>query len=121
MTATGSRRLFYVLSLLALASPAVVGLIRAAETRWADLRYLWMAAVAIAVSIAIRALWPKERSTSRAVAGLAAVTLLVTATAWALGARHPVGVGLVSISYGLACAGSLFFAGRAERAVPAQP
>jgi len=69
-----------------------------------------MAVVAVAATIGLRAILPRQRRALAATAMFAAITVLVAATAWLLGARHPVGVGLVSISYGLACAGSLVFA-----------
>ena len=99
-----------VFSLLALASPLIVGVFRAASTGWSDLRYLWMAIVAVAATLALRAALPKQRPAVGGAIMFAAITVLVAGTAWILGARHPVGVGLVSISYGLACAGSLVFA-----------
>ena len=105
-----SQRVFYVLSLLALGSTVVVGLIRAAQTNWSDLRYLWMAAAAIGAVVLGRPLWSAgPRIGSSVWTGLAA-TLAVAATGWVLGARHPVGVGLVSLSYGLACGAAVFFA-----------
>lgn len=114
------KRFYPALSLLALASTVAVGLIRASQTRWTDWRYLWMAVASLVGWFALRALWPKSRPGLPAVA-LGAITLLVAATAWVLGARHPVGIGLVSISYGLACAASFFFAARSETTGPAQP
>ena len=121
MTRIGSRRIFYVLSLGALASPAGVGLIRASQTNWTDLRYLWMAAVAIVVSIRLRRVWAKYGTTTQVVWALVVVTICVLGTAWALGARNLIGIGLVSVSYGLACAGWFAFAARAEPVSPAQP
>src|SRR5262245_13143776 len=104
------RRLLILASGLAGAVPVCFGLIRAMTTRGQDVRYIWLAAAALAGSIACErflpgSTTPQRVSVWRALASIAAGTICAAAAAFVLGASAGPGVAIVALGFGF-CTGT---------------
>lgn len=102
----------YVLGILATLVPFGFGAIRAI-TSGSDFRYIWMAlaaALALAsVAIASRGIQAPNEILARSGGVCLLATLLAAAAGYLLGARSPVSVGIVAVSFGLCEAAGFAF------------
>ena len=106
MSSLLKRRLLIFASGLAGVVPVLFGLIRAVTTGGQDVRYIWLAAAALAGSAAVGRLLPgptipQRVSAWRATASVAAGTICAAAVAFLLGASAGPGVAIVALSFGL--------------------
>ena len=95
-------------SVILLAIPVAFGVIRLVTTG-SDTRYLWLAAAAIAASLAValpaRASSRPSMPVARTLLSVAAGSLSATAAAMLMGTKAGLGIAIVAISFGL-CTGT---------------